>query len=39
MCMESFFFIYIKQTDPSKYIDLPILGMSGFVANGIFGSC
>jgi hypothetical protein len=40
MCMENFFFIYyIKQTEPSKYIDLPILGMSGFVANGIFGSC
>ena len=40
MCMESFFYIYCtKQTEPSKYIDLHILGISGFVANGIFGSC
>jgi len=39
MCMENFMFVYISQTDPSKYIDIPTLGMSGFVANGIFGSC
>ena len=39
MCMEHFMYIYITQTDPLKYIDIPLLGMSGFVGNGIFGSC
>ena len=37
--MEHFFYIYIKSIDKSRYIDLDTLGMSGFVANGIFGSC
>jgi len=38
-CMEQFFYIYIKSIDKSRYIDLETLGMSGFVANGGFGSC
>jgi len=39
-CMEQFMYIYIHQNfDKSEYIDIPTLGMSGFVANGIFGSC
>ena len=38
-CMEYFMYIYVTNTIKSKYIDLPILGMSGLVANGIFGEC